>query len=221
MKRLTLIFSLIPFTSCSMIEVGNLAPGYTEAFDSVYSFFKNDKTNNQITKELIKNIPYASAIMSIGRGQDALMILESKNSSSEYTWVSQDGVYLVFKAGKITKTSGLDNNLIETVSPEINYEDLLEKKSISFLQYLSYDKPQLNNLKVETTLTLLGQEKVNLFDGTKTMYLVKETIKNEYLGWEVLNNYWLDENFIIQKGTQHISPKLPKFFFEITKKPAI
>ena len=121
-----------------MIEVGNLAPGYTEAFDSVYSFFKNDKTNNQITKELIKNIPYASAIMSIGKGQDALMILESKNSSSEYTWVSQDGVYLVFKAGKITKTSGLDNNLIETVSPEINYEDLLEKKSISFFYCFLY-----------------------------------------------------------------------------------
>ena len=62
-----------------MIEVGNLAPGYTEAFDSVYSF-KNDKTNNQITKELIKNIPYASAIMSIGRGQDALMILKVRTA---------------------------------------------------------------------------------------------------------------------------------------------
>ncbi len=209
------------FTSCSVVNVSNLAPGYTEAFNSVYSYFKSDKTNNQITKELIENIPYASAIMSIGKGKDALMILESKNTSSEYTWVSQDGIYLVFKSGKIVKTSGLENNLIETVSPAVQYEKLLEEKSISFLQYFSYDKPSLINLKVETTLTFLGKEKVVLYDTTKTMNLVEEKIKNEYLGWERVNRYWLDDDFIIQKGTQHISPKLPKFFFEITKKPAI
>ena len=221
MKHFFIIFLLIFLSSCSAIDFNNLAPGYSEAYRSVYSYFSDDKNNSQITEELIQNIPYASAIISIGRGKDALMILESKNKLSEYTWVSQDGIYLVFKNGRIVKTSGLQNNLIESIAPVINYSELLEKKSISYLQYLSYDDPELYNLKVETTLTFKGTQEVILFDKTEKLFLVEEKIKNKYLGWEKINKYWLDDELKMKKGTQFISPILPEFFFEITKKPAI
>jgi hypothetical protein len=220
MKYLNLIVVVNLLISCSVMDLGNLAPGYREAFNSISAIISQDKSNDQITEELIKNIPYASAIISIGKGKDALMILESKNNQSEYTWVSQDGIYLVLRDGKIVKTAGLENNLIESISPDINYEKLINENSMTFLQYFSYDKPLLNNLKVETTITLVREAEMQLFNQSKVFYLIEERIKNQYLNWERVNYYWLDKKFKIQKGQQYISPKLPSFFFEITKKPA-
>ena len=221
MKHIILVSSLLLLSSCSAPNLNNLAPGYTEAFNSVYSYVFDDKKNSQITRELIENIPYASAIMSIGKGKEALMILESKNNLSEYTWVSQDGVYLVFKSGKIVRSIGLGNNLLETISPVIDIKELMDKRTISYLQYFSYDKPELRNLKVETTLTFKGEEQVTLFNKSAKLYLIEERIINTYLGWERINKYWFDEDLDIKKGVQYISPKLPGFFFEITKKPAL
>ena len=62
-----------------------------------------------IDPEVIKNIPYASMLVRIGKGPEGLMILESINDD-DYTWVSADGVYLVINNGKIIKTHGLNNN---------------------------------------------------------------------------------------------------------------
>ena len=62
---------------------------------------------NDIDPNIIKNIPYASMLVRIGKGPTALMILESINEDS-FTWVSADGVYLVTKNGKIVKTGCSD-----------------------------------------------------------------------------------------------------------------
>ena len=57
-------------------------------------------------------------------------------------------------------------------------------------------------------------------NGKKNLKLVEEEIINIQLGWKVLNRYWLDENGFIWKSDQFISPRLPKFEIEVTKKPS-
>ena len=54
-----------------------------------------------------------------------------------------------------------------------------------------------------------------------TLSLIEEDLKNEYLGWSVTNKYWLDDEGYVWKSIQHISPKLPPFIIEVTKKPAL
>ena len=217
--KIIILLTLIFLTSCSSLTLNNIAPGYIEAFTAIKSLIIVDKENKDITKDLIDKIPYASSLISIGKGKNALMILES-SLNGEHTWVTQDGVYIVTRDGKIIKTAGLKNNLIDFVTPSINYKTLKKNESFSYFTYLSYDKPSLSNLKLRSTITLRDKETVSLFMQEKELFLIEERIENVYLGWSELNKYWVDKDFYVWKSIQHTSPKLPPFYIEITKKPA-
>ena len=206
-------------SGCSMINTSNIAPGYVEAFKNVSNFFKN-KVNPNITQEVVDLIPYASSILTIGKGVPGLIIL-SEVKGSEETWVSADGVYLVVSNGKIIKTKGLINNLTRSVLPKIYYEDLEQNQSYKYFYYLSYDNPFLNDLKVDVKITKLDKEKVKILDSTKQLQLIEEVLVNEYIGWKIKNKFWIDDEGYIWKSIQNISPKLPSFTIEVTKKPAL
>ena len=110
---LLIIFNLI-LQSCSLDSIDRrIAPGYVEAFRTIKNSFI-DLDNELITPELIENIPYASLTLKIGRGAPGLLILESVDGNKQ-TWVSADGVYLVLEKGRIIKTAGLFNNLVNYI----------------------------------------------------------------------------------------------------------
>ena len=214
------IYIFIVFLSgCSLLNTSNIAPGYVEAFKNISSFFK-DKVNPNITKEVVNSIPYASSILTIGKGVPGLIIL-AEVRGPEQTWVSADGVYLVISNGKIIKTSGLNNNLTQSILPKISFEGLREKQPYNFLYYLSYDKPFLNDLKLEARLIKLGKEEVKILDSIVLLHVVEETLSNDYIGWKIRNKYWIDDEGFVWKSIQNISPRLPPFVIEVTKKPAI
>ena len=202
-----------------MINTSNIAPGYVEAFNNVSNFFKN-KVNPNITQEVVDLIPYASSILTIGKGVPGLIIL-SEVKGSEETWVSADGVYIVVSNGKIIKTKGLINNLTRSALPKIYYEDLEQNQSYKYFYYLSYDNPLLNDLKVEVKITKLDKERVKVLDSTKQLQLIEEILVNDYIGWRIKNKFWIDEEGYVWKSIQNISPKLPPFTIEVTKKPAL
>lgn len=214
------IYIFIVFLSgCSLLNTSNIAPGYVEAFKNFSTFFK-DKVNPNITKEVINSIPYASSILTIGKGVPGLIIL-AEVRGPEQTWVSADGVYLVISNGRIIKTSGLNNNLTQSILPKISFEDLREEQPYNFLYYLSYDKPFLNDLKLEARLSKLGKEEVKILDSIVLLHVVEETLSNDYIGWKTRNKYWIDDEGFVWKSIQNISPRLPPFVIEVTKKPAI
>ena len=88
------------------------------------------------------------------------------------------------------------------------------------INYYSYENPVLNLLEVKTLVTRIGVESVELITGQKDLILFEEVVENEYLGWKRLNKFWVDDSGFVWKSEQHISPKLPKFVIEITKKPS-
>ena len=68
----------------------------------------------EISKELVESIPYASLKMRIGKGSNGLLILESLQDK-ETTWVSADQVVIVLEEGRIIRTLGLNNNLTKVI----------------------------------------------------------------------------------------------------------
>lgn len=207
----TIIFLL----SCSSIDTNRIAPGYVAAFTSIKQLITGDQSS--IASDLIDQIPYASMLVSIGNGPKALMILE-RISGDEYTWVSADQIYIVTRKGKIIKTSGLINNLKETLSPFNGWnEGLYDVKD--FVSYNSFTDPVLNNLKVISNYSSESYGEEELMFGVKNLKLVSEDISSEEIGWYRTNKYWLDENNFVWKSVQNISPILPEIYIEITKKP--
>ena len=218
-KYLLIPFFFLFLSSCSLIDTSRIAPGYVEAIKTIKTLVVGEN-NDSITPELIRSIPYASSTLRIGRGAPGLIILESLNENEE-TWVSADGIYLVFKEGRIIKTRGFFNNLVSFQSPEINFKELVESgESEVFIYYYSYDEPKLINMKVNGERRFIRKETVQLLGQEKQLNLIEETIKNNYIGWGVTNKFWVDDEMFVWKSNQSISPKLPEFYVEVTKKPA-
>ena len=218
-KYLLISFFLLFLSSCSLIDTSRIAPGYVEAIKTIKTLVVGEK-NDSITPELVKSIPYASSTLRIGRGAPGLIILESL-SGDEETWVSADGSYLVFKEGRIIKTRGFFNNLVGFKSPKINFKNLVDSgKSESFVFYYSYDEPKLINMKVDGERRFVRKEIVQLLGQEKQLNLIEENIKNDFIGWRVTNKFWVDDEMFVWKSNQSISPKLPEFYVEVTKKPA-
>ena len=215
-----LIFSLF-VASCASISnsIGSVAPAYVDAYKTIKGVIVGYE-NELITSDLIKNIPFASSTLKIGKSASGLIILESKEEELE-TWVSSDGVYLVFKEGRIVKTSGFFNNLINFKSVETNFASLIDtNESESLVYYYSYDDPKLIDMRVLASRRFVAKEKVQLIDRKEELNLIEEQIVNDYIGWKITNKFWIDDDMFVWKSEQYISPKLPKFSIEVTKKPA-
>ena len=86
---------------------------------------------------------------------------------------------------------------------------------------LTKDEPFLLDLKTQNHLSNRGLENVSILGVERNLYLIEEDISNDYIRWKVKNKFWVDpEDFFVWKSIQYISPKLPEFIFEVTKKPS-
>jgi len=194
------IFLSISLSSCSILDTGKVAPGYKEAFYAIKGVILGGNENSSLNREVVDQIPYASALE---------------------TWVSADGVYLVIKDGRIIQTAGLENNLTNLIFGDYNFSDYLEQEiKNNLIYYYSYDNPLLTDLKVEVTLRLKQKEKVTILNVERDLFVIEEVINNSYIGWKRKNIFWIDDKGFTWKSVQNISPKLPPFFIQVTKKPA-
>ena len=215
MKKVIFLFSIVFLISCSSLNNGKIAPGYFEAFESITNLIFG--YDNQIDPQIIENIPYASIKVRIGKGPEALMILQRVNGE-EYTWVSADDVYIVIKNGKIIRTQGLPNNLFEKFTSFRDWKEITDKDE-EFISYFSFRNPELNNLEVSSQYLNEGKIELQLTFDKKELLLINESLLAESIGWKKTNSYWLDENNYVWKSIQHISPRLPPIYYEVTKKP--
>ena len=214
-KYFNLIFLFVVVSSCSSLS-NSIAPGYSEAFRTINNAVFGYK-DTQITKEIIDNIPYASSLLKIGKGPQGLLILESLSGNKE-TWISADEVYLVIQNGRIIKTAGLNNNLIDFISPVKDFNGLDQYQVNRY--FYSYDQPYLRNVEVSAELKIKTKEPVEVLNKTLNLLLIEEEISNDYLGWNYTNRFWVDDQGEVIKSIQYISPRLPAFSLLVTKKPS-
>ena len=220
-RKIQLITICMLLGSCASLDTNNIAPSYFAAYSSIKAaIFGYDDAN--ITRDLVKKIPYASAKLKIGRGSSGLLILESIKGN-QTTWVSADNVLLLVRDGRIIRTLGLINNLTSYQSVDQSFKDLLSNSDslLNYYSYYSYDEPLLHNLRVEVSLSIKGTQDLELLGKVRSLVLVEELVTSKEINWTKKNKYWIDpDTFFVWKSIQYISPKLPKFVFEVTKKPA-
>ena len=111
--------------SCASINAEKLAPSFSYAYESIkQAVFGYPDLN--ISRQIVEDIPYASALLKIGKGTQGLIILESIENKN-YLWVSKDNVYLVIRDGRIERSLGLINNLtqITSIDPGLSFVFIL------------------------------------------------------------------------------------------------
>ena len=218
---ITIILQVI-LLACSSTNSQRISPAFNNALNTIQGALFG-YPDPLFTREIINNIPYASAILKIGKGSSGLIILESV-SSAKSTWVSKDNIFIVIEGGRIIQTEGLVNNLTSFVRPDISFKEFIDNPTsfTSFFVYYSYDEPFLSNLKVEISLIKKGYQEIEILGKTRNLLLIEETLSNEQIRWKKKNLYWVDpSDFFVWKSIQHISPKLPPFVLQITKRPSV
>ena len=212
---------LLLLPSCVSITGEKLAPSYTYAYKVIKNALIGYPDLN-ITREIVENIPYASGLLKIGKGTQGLVILESIEHNN-YLWVSKDKVYIVTKDGRIERSLGLLNNLTKISSIDQSFKDVLTKPNpvTEYYSYYSFEEPLLFDLKVTISIKNKGIQEIEILGEKKKLVLIEESISSELIGWKENNKFWVDPNdYFVWKSEQNISPKLPKFIFQVTKKPA-
>ena len=215
-----LILVLLP--SCASLNSEQVAPSWSYAYKAVKNAVFGYPDLN-ITREVIKNIPYASALLKVGKGSEGLVILESIQNNN-YLWVSRDNEYILIKDGRIQRSIGLFNNLTNITSIDQTFEDLLTQSNpvTEYSSYYSFEKPTLFDLKVSVSIENKGIQEIEILGEKRNLILIEETISSELIGWKEKNKFWVDPNdYFVWKSVQNLSPKLPKFTFQVTKRPAI
>ena len=208
--------------ACASINSERIAPTLSGAYESIKGALFG-YPDPLINKETINRIPYASALLKIGKGSSGLIILESMNSNS-YIWVSKDNVYLETKHGRIVQTEGLFNNLTSLSMPNLSFEEVLNdpKAVMDYLSYYSYDEPYLLDLQVKISIVNKGPQEIEILGDVKNLILIEESISNDHIRWHAKNLFWVDpKDYFVWKSVQHISPKLPSFTLQITKRPSM
>ena len=212
---------ILLLTSCASISEQKVASSFTYAYDAVKNAVFGYPDLN-ITREIVENIPYASALLKIGKGTQGLVILETVENNN-YAWVSKDNVYIVTKDGRIVRSLNLLNNLTKIISINQSFEDLITKPNpvSEYYSYYSFKDPLLLNLKVNVSITNKGLQEIEILGKSMRLVLIEESITSELIGWKAKNKFWVDpDNYFVWKSIQNISPKLPEFIFEVTKRPA-
>ena len=220
MKSKIAYISILLLTGCSILESNKIAPGYVQAYKAITNAISGYE-NTAITRDLIDKIPYASALIRIGKGPYGLMILESIEDEKEI-WVTADGIYFIIEKGRIIETKGLSNNLTFLLMPpalkKLKLNILREEGEFSY--YYSYDNPYLVDLKVKAEYEIIGKETVKILNKSMELTLVQENLTNSFIRWKAVNKYWIDADNYVWKSEQTISPKLPSIYIEVTKKPS-
>ena len=226
MNSLTTKIIKLPIVICyffiiSCAQNPNLVPSsYTTILNLIgESIFTKE---SGINPDIINSIPYASSLINFKKSPKSLIILQSKKQDT-YTWVSADRRVFLTKKGRVVGTIGLPNDLYKINRPSISFKEILDKENLTnYIAYYSFKKPNLNNLKVEISIDVIGSRKIKTFQGLKDLILVEERLVSKKINWKTTNKYWVDpETYFVWKSEQNISPKLPTLTFEITKKPAI
>ena len=221
LKSFFYLLILLLLSSCASLNSEKLAPSYTYAYKAIKNVLFGYPDLN-ITREAVENIPYASALLKIGKGAEGLVILESIENN-KYFWVSKDEVYIVTKDGRIERSLGLLNNLTKISSIDQSFQDILTKPNpvTEYYSYYSFAEPLLFDLKVSISIENKGIHEIKILGDRKKLVLIEENISSELIGWKEKNKFWVDpDDYFVWKSIQNISPKLPKFIVEVTKRPA-
>ena len=218
MRKLLIFKIIIVLAGCSALppNVGNFNQTFKAFSALIYGY-----EDYPINQALIDEIPYATLRMKIGKGPAGLLILESIDQD-KYTWVSADNIYITTRGGRIIRAEGLNNNLVDFVSSEPSFKELMNGDYIqNQFRMISLDNPSVFNMKLKVSYKRVGFEEVIILDKKRELILIEETIENSYIRWKYNNKYWVDKNTgYVWQSIQEIAPNIPPIFIQITKKPS-
>jgi hypothetical protein len=190
---------------------------------TVFSMLVSGIPDVPVTRDQIRQIPYATIRAKIANGQRSVLVL-FRYDGGDLHWMSADRIALTTRAGRLVKSAGLASDLraSATVGEDPVAAGLHRLDGPVRLTRLVDIVPG-SRYGVPITLTLEPQaeETVEILELTYDVVRVRETGSAPLLDWQFENTYWASrDNGFVWKSVQHLVPDLGPVELEILKKAA-
>lgn len=183
-----------------------------------------DQKGPPIARKTINNLPYAAISAKIGKGPRGLLILWRTENNAQL-WLSVDNVIIITKNGRVVKTAGLPEQMVNTYHTNYDPVELGMHKTENLNNYVrEVDFKETNGspktLKILSEFEIIGPKVINIVEIDFNTILIKETCNVQNINWKFENYYWVDPiDGIIWKSIQHIARSFPPITIETLKPP--
>ena len=207
-----IILSIFSLSACSQ----KFSDSFSTLNASLDSFI-----DVELTPEQLIDIPYDSAFVRVNDSKQVLMILaiieENKlKKTQKLKWVSADNRMIITESGRIIKTQGFDNNLMNIHFSSESDKNFIETDKKAHLYY-DWMPDYRYQFSAESESHLIGKELKKLQSWSVSSRYVTENINFLELASSITNHYWLNENNKIISSIQHLGPNMEKIEMSYVK----
>ena len=203
-RLISLIIIILSIISCSSIEENSRLSDVFEMYKSQ----NKEKKVIPITKEMIEKINYPLIeIQTNGILIQTLMLpLSTRNGIVNYT--SGSGQLITLHGSLITKTNGMDVNLIslqiDPTNPLIQKEKIINWSKEKFLKTYQYLTPtySIETLKFECKFENFVKDKIFVLEEIVLTKVTEKCVNNEI---SFKNFYWVNKEGIVISSSQWLN----------------
>lgn len=158
----------------------------------IYAF--NGPDDVTVTDQQVESLPYASMYLRVNNGQRIFVVL-GYNEQGQQKWVTQDKAMLITEHGRLVKTLGLSDNLIDINNLQNDpLRDALHiSDGSSWTRTLSWtEKGQLRAATAVSHFSRGTDEVLHLAGEAVPCRLWLENVTVDALGKSWQNRFWID-----------------------------
>lgn len=163
----------------------------------------------EMDDQAINNLPYSSLYATINDGPQ-IFVVAAFAEEDQVKWLTSDRVLLITQNGRLVKTVGYTDNLLETT--DLRHDPLLHplrlKEGDSWTRTLSWTEGKaFRSATVTSVFHLDGAEPLTLAGTTLNTLRVEENVSVPALGQHYRNRFWIDPaTGIVRKAEQSVGP---------------
>jgi hypothetical protein len=176
-----------------------------------------------ISRSTVTNLPYASIAAKIGKGPRSLLILW-RQDQDDLHWLSADDAAIVTRNGRVVKTAGLPETLVDTRSISTDpVGDGLSSgaQGPTYVREIDTSPPPQFGLLIESKFREVGPRRLSIADIEFDTVLFHEHCRAKTLNWSFTNRYWVDPaDGFVWRSEQTIARNFPSIEIEILKPAA-
>lgn len=163
----------------------------------------------QLTPEQVHDIPYASIYAQVNGGSQIFLVLAYAENGN-LKWVTQDKAMLVTRNGRLVKTLGLPDNLLEVTNldsdPLIHAQRIVDGTQWTRIQSWTEGK-QLRTATLSSRFSLAGVETVTILDAPHAYRVLDEDVSVAQMNTHYRNRFWIEpDTGVVRKAEQYIGP---------------
>lgn len=195
MKRPAIILICLLLQACSATTKGL---GHS-LWDSMFG-----TPGVHLTDDELQNMPYASQYMQLNDGPQLFVVL-AFDENGQQKWVTQDQAMLVTRNGRLIKTTGLQDNLLQTGN--LDADPLKSPGQIrdgaSWTRLMGWtEHQQVRYATARSQFSWEGRDSLKTGSDITPVRVLKETVTTDQARWH--NRYWIDEDGQIRRSEQFL-----------------